>query len=343
MGRISQIKEALRNRIRPSVPVPERDDRPWWDSYSPDPPWPGAHVVKYVVTDRAFLLGLDELYRTAMKVHERGELRACARRVAEELDLEPENVPVEGYYTEDADLASYFLLIRALQAVPLERESEVQALPQFRRLLDVTSSPIFGPPIREHLLPVGRDPLSAALKDATSPREWTVPLLTVAAARKAQETDDYSLVGLACHTKDAVLIAALRESVVLYAEAVTIGSMTWPQFEWQVSPELSARVQRFVDTFNTLFGRELPPPTPQYAHAFAAGTDETRILGRCVRLGQTDPPEPQYYHWAIAPEPGGQLTVDDFWAPELWTTERYRKRTGAVSRLDDRCKSPGFL
>ena len=324
MGRLSQIKEALRGRIR-RPPVSGRDDLPWWEGYTPEPPWPGAHVVKYVVTDRVFLLGLDELYRTAMKEHERGELLACACRVAEALDLEPADLPVEGYYTEEADLTSYFLLMRALQAVPLKRESEIEALPQFRRLLDVTSSPIFGPPIREYLLPVGRDPLSAALKDATSKSQWTVPLLTASAATKARETDDYSLVGLACHAKDAVVIAALRESVVLYAEDVTLGSITWPQFEWQVSPELCARAQRFVDTFNTLFGRELPPPTPPYAHAFGAGANESRILGRCVRIGQTNEPEPEYYHWAIATEPGDQLTVHDFWAPELWTTERYRQ------------------
>ena len=324
MRRLSKLKEALFGRIR-RPPVSEEDDQPWWEAYTPEPPWPRAQVVRFVVTDRVFLLGLDELYRTAIKGHERGTLLACAGRVAEALDLEPADVPVEGYYTEEADLTSYFRLMRALQNVPLERETEVKALPQFRRLLDVTASPIYGRPIREHLLPTGRDPLSAALRDAGSPREWTVPLLAASAAAKARETDDYSLVGLACHAKDPVLIAALRESVVLYAEAVTIGSITWPQFEWQVSPELSARAQRFVDAFNTLFGRELPPPTPQYAHAFGASANESGILGRCVRLGQTNDPEPEYYHWAIATEPGDQLTVHDFWAPELWTTERYRQ------------------
>jgi len=58
----------------------------------------------YVVDNRVFLLGLDKLYRDAMKRHERGELLACARRVAAPLHETPADVPVEGYYAEDEQL-----------------------------------------------------------------------------------------------------------------------------------------------------------------------------------------------------------------------------------------------
>ena len=44
-----------------------------------------------------------------------------------------------------------------------------------------------------------------------------------------------------------------------------------------------------------------------------------------MRLGQTDYPQPEHYHWAVAKEPGEELTVDEFWAPEIWTTARYRE------------------
>ena len=324
MGRLSEMKEALRRGLgRP--PVPEHEERPWWDSDIAAPPWPNAHVVEYVVNNRVFLLGLDLLYRSAMKKHEGGELLACARRVATALNVGPADVPVEGYYTEHSDLTAYFRLVRALQDVPLARASEVDSLPQFRRLLAVTSSPLFGPPIREYLLPKGNDPLSAALDAAQSEEEWTVPRLTAAAARVARETDDYSLVGLASRLEDPVVLAALRESVVLYAKEVTLGAIVWPKFVWRVDPELCAMAQRFVDTFNALFGRELPPPRMQYAHAFAGGVDEFQIVGRCVRLGQTDEPQPRYYHWAVVKGPDEQLTVNEFWAPEIWTTERYRR------------------
>ena len=43
-----------------------------------------------VVDDRVFLLGLDEMYRNVIKVHERGELLECASRVAQMLQVEPE-------------------------------------------------------------------------------------------------------------------------------------------------------------------------------------------------------------------------------------------------------------
>src|SRR6059036_3166177 len=107
-------------------------------------------VVRHVVDNRVMLLGLDELYRHALKGHERTELLACAQRVSTALHQSPADVPVEGYYSEDVALTTYFRLMRALQVVSLERAPEVEALPEFRLLLTVTSSPIFGAPVREH-------------------------------------------------------------------------------------------------------------------------------------------------------------------------------------------------
>jgi hypothetical protein len=100
--------------------------------------------------------------------------------------------------------------------------------------------------------------------------------------------------------------------------------MTSPKFVWQVDPELCAAAQRFIDTFNALFGPELPPPAAQYAHIFGGAADKCRIDGRCVRLGQILDAQPSYYHWAIASGPTEQFTVREFWASEIWTTERYR-------------------
>ena len=78
-----------------------------------------------IVDNRVFLLGLDELYREAMKQHERGELLSCARRVVATLHVAPTNVPAEGYYTEDQRLTEYFGLVRELQQVDESRTSEV--------------------------------------------------------------------------------------------------------------------------------------------------------------------------------------------------------------------------
>jgi hypothetical protein len=286
---------------------------------------PNAKVIECVIDDRIFLLGLDDLYRDAMKKHERGELLDCAKGVANALNLMPGDAPVEGYYSEEPELTDYFRLVRTLQSTPLEQESRVKALPQFRRLLEVTSSPIFGQPIRARLLPVGRDPLSAALNEASSPEEWTLASLTKAAARIASATDDYSLVGLASRAEDSVVLTALRESVVLYAETVLMGVAppVSPVFVWKVDEGLCAAAHRFVDTFNALFGRELPPPLPRYAFAFASGGN---VAGRCARIGQTNDQPPRYYHWAVAKGVEGQMTTEEFWAPEIWTTKKYRSK-----------------
>ena len=339
MGRLSAMKEELR-RVFGRRSAAAADRRPWWDEDVFESPWPGATVVEHVIDNRVFLLGLDELYRNAVKKHEQGELLACARRVASVLNVLPAVVPIEGYYTEHPDLTAYFRLIRALQEVPLKRAFEVESLAEFRRLLAVTSSPIFGSAVREKLLPKGRDPLSAALLDV---KVWTVPTLTAAAAAIARHTGDYSLVGLAARSEDAVVLAALRESVVLYAQAVLgCAARTWPKFVWQVDPHLSAAAQRFVDEFNALFGRELPPATAKYAHAFGSGVDHSRIVGRCVRLGHEVGSPTRFYHWAIDRGPDSRLEVSEFWAPEIWTTERYRGRY--VPRHDGRLsKTPSRL
>ena len=176
-------------------------------------------VEQCVVDNRVFLLGLDGLYRHAMKRHERTELLICARRVAATLRVTLANVPVEGYYSEEEELTEYFCIMRALQQVEGSRASEVARMKEFERLRNVTSAPLYGRPVDEgKLLPVGRDALSQALLE-TFP-EWTVARLTVAAYEIAQKTDDISLVGLAARIRDPVVLAAVRESVVLYAEAM---------------------------------------------------------------------------------------------------------------------------
>ncbi len=65
-------------------------------------------------------------------------LLKCARRVAEALNATPADVPVEGYYAEDAQLTEYFRLVRTLQHVDDGATSLVDSLPEFQRLRDVT-------------------------------------------------------------------------------------------------------------------------------------------------------------------------------------------------------------
>ena len=285
-------------------------------------------TLQHVVDNRVFLFGLDELYREAMKGNEAGELLPCARRVGGVLGLRPAQVPVEGYYSEHPHLEEYFRWMRALQGLGREKGPAVEHLAEFQRLHDVVTSPIFGfthDPGK--LLPPGRDSLSLALFDEAP--KWMLPRLVEAAARIAEERDDFSLVGLAALVRDEVVLAALRESVVLYAEVV-IGSAfrpPEPEYVWKVDEELTRRGKKFVDTFNSLFQSHLPVPSPQAAKIYWDAGSHKSIRGRCVRLGYDDQVSPiLHYHWAIEVDRFGKYCVKEFWDEEIWTTARYKAK-----------------
>jgi hypothetical protein len=292
---------------------------------------------RLVVDNRVFLLGLDDLYRSAMKRNEGFELLGCAREVAWTLHVAPADVPVEGYYAEDEHLTEYFRLLRALQAEPNRRVAAVERLPAYQRLYEVTSSPLFGRPRNEdHLLPVGHDALSNALQNLAP--HWTIPTLTAAAEQAARAMDDYSLVGLAARTQDPVVLAALRESVVLYAEVMFLGMAYQPPIvEWRVDEELASQANRFIRAFHALFpqGMRLPAATAEHAELYWGACDPKAIVGRCVRVGYDDRRTPvMHYHWGIN-RSRGPLEVEDFWAPEIWTTERYRRDRASQTPVED--------
>src|SRR2546430_13768658 len=252
----------------------------------------------YQVDDRAFLLGLDRLYREAMQQHEGFELLGCARELAATLRITPRPVPIEGYYATNPQLTEYFLLLRALQQVGESRVPEVRGLLSYQRLCQVLSSPIFGRAEHEDtLLPIGNDPLSRALR-ATAP-SWTIPTLTAAAHAVAVKTGDYSLVGLAALAWDPVALVALRESVVLY-EGVMLGSTEPLRIGWAVSPELAERGARFIAAFRALFGTALPAPVGDNADVYFGSYIKADPVGRRARLGCPAQTEPgPHYQWVI--------------------------------------------
>lgn len=280
-----------------------------------------------IVNNRVFLLGLDELYREAMKQHERTELLRCANDTAAALSVAPADVPIEGYYAEDEQLTEYFRLVRAIQRVSKHREPEVASLEGYTRLKSVTESPIFGPPnVGDYLLTVGEDSLSVALQN-TFP-EWNIENLTNTAYRCAFDSDEFSLVALAALSRDSIVLAALRESVVLYAMAVGGSAMIRdPEYVWEVDDIIESRARRFVETFNDLMGERLPQPDDTNAETFWRACNEWTIIGRCVRIGFDDAVRPiNHYHWAIDRDARHELIVRDFWDTDIWTTQRYREK-----------------
>jgi len=280
------------------------------------------------VDNRQFLLGLDQLYREAMKTHEREELLACARVVAAALGVAPADVPVESYYHEDDALTEYFGLMRALQNETEEARAVVGSLPEFRRLDEIASAPLYGHPLYGgSLLPRGEDPLSTALLN-TPVASWTIAELTASAYRTALDTDDISLVGLAALSRDAVVLTALRESAVLYAYPVAGCAMEEVRivYSWTVDADVTERAQRFVAAFNALFTESLPAPGHETASIFWNAANDNNVMGRCVRIGFDDSKQPvRQYHWAIVIE-GGELQARELWDSEIWTTERFRDR-----------------
>ncbi len=280
-----------------------------------------------VVDNRVFLLGLDYLYRAAMKIYESQTLLNCAREVAGQLGVSPSDAPVEGYYSESPALETYFRLMRALQLEEEAREAQVKDLPAFQLLWNLTNSPLFGRPERGcKLLPVGRDPLAQALLDV---KPWHVEPVTERVAQVALAWDDFSLVGLAARVQDAVVITALRETMVLYAGAAK-GEMTaLPEtpYRWEVDAILTEAAGRFIAAFHRFVPGALPPAEPASAEVYYQAYAENEIIGRCVRIGSTGGEAP-YYHWAVAIREVGPtgpiLRVDDFWSEKVWSTDTYR-------------------
>jgi hypothetical protein len=296
----------------------------WKPKYLSFSRYAAAPVVE--IDNRAFVIGLDELYRNAMKRFESETLLPCARTLTKTLGVSPANVPIEGYYHETPALREYFLRMRRLQEVDESAEAQVARLREFQLLWDVTSSPLFGRAQRQgKLLPVGRDPLTQALLD-TRPN-WHLENLVKAAYEAAIRYDDVSLVGLAARCQDAVTLAATRESVVLYDEVATLGGEPEHTYLWRVDAALAEAANRFITTFNRFVPGGLPEAMDGNAEVFYKAYADNDVIGRCVRIGKTEDGS-RHYHWAIATRrvslEGLDLLVDEFWSDELWTTEDYR-------------------
>lgn len=164
----------------------------------------------------------------------------------------------------------------------------------------------------------------------------TVARLTAAAYNTALETDDFSLVGLAARVKDAVVLTAARESVVLYAESLGSAFRPRSKYVWTVDEDLAQHARRFIDAFNTLFGEKLPPPdqtqAERYWHAYTMPMKSLTV----VRLGYDDGVLPtRHYHWGICRTVDEELEVQDFWKPEVWTTTRYSSALSSRGRCPE--------
>lgn len=281
-----------------------------------------------IVDDRVLVLGLDELYRKQMARQEPRVLLPAARRVAKRLGLKPFLEVTEGYYGDTKELQEYFCLVRNLQEANESGIPRVRDMVEYRLIEEVCTSRLYGYRAKARgILHVGRDSLTEALERAAEAgHSLDVRGLVEAAGKIAVAEDDYSLVGLACLTKDPVCITVARESAVLYAEMAVLGAASGG-YEWAVSSKMQESASRFVAEFQRLFGVELPQIKPENAGLYYSACMDNYISRRCVRIGenaQTTPP--MYYYWAIDPVDQEHYEVFDFWSSELWTSERYKRQ-----------------
>lgn len=132
---------------------------------------------------------------------------------------------------------------------------------------------------------------------------------------------------LAARARDAVHLAATRESVVLYSNAPCMMSQIRPTIEyvWMVDADFASAAGSFVRAFNALVNENIPSPASKNAECYWHAHTTNNVVGRCVRLGFDDSTKPiRHYHWGICRAADNSLAVQEFWDAEVWTTERYR-------------------
>ncbi|GEM_PF-1420295 len=296
-----------------------------------------------VVDNRVLILGLDNLYRSGMRVFETDVLLGAAETVAGILGVEEAEVPIEGYYHETPELQRYFKLLRALQRRPSNERASVTSTESFSILDTITRSGLYGQHLDDdYLLPGAWDPISEALR-TTEVSDWTFDVLAQKALESMEHKDDISLVGLALRTMDPITVVACRESTVLYsARPVRLGDVPLRRFDWRVEDSVAAAANRFIDTFNNLTGSDLPPALLDNAEAFHDAYADSEILGRCVAIGTDRTADTRHYHWAIRKRAGGP-SLHEFWSSKILTTKNYRSQMDRPAPSKSRKRKKGLL
>jgi hypothetical protein len=279
----------------------------------------GGKRMEIVVDDRAFVIGLSELFRQEMKSYEVGHLLPLAETACIDLDLSPANVTVEGYYTESDELERFFQLIRALQDIEVHKVSDGTTKTAIFRLREVLTSPAMGRvESNDILLPRTTSPFGEALQILSN---WSIDGLCQE-AKKLVRKDDSGLVAVAAAAGDPVCLCAARESMALVAD-VELAEMQPPEFTWGVSKGVAEVAVRFVSCLANATGIILPEPISTFSHLYGQAARDAELIGRCVLIGELFGNPYPYYHWYIDSQ-NGQLRVKDFWSSSIWTTGRLR-------------------
>lgn len=268
-----------------------------------------------IVDDRAFVVGLSELFRQEMKRYEVANLLPLAEDACKALDLSPALVPVEGYYTESAELERFFRLIRALQNTEIHEVSPGSTDDAILRLREVLTSPAMGRiEHNDQLIARTTSPLGEALRILSN---WSIDGLCQQ-AQKLVRKDDSGLVAVAAAAGDPVGLCAARESMALVAD-VELAEMQLPEFAWGVSEHVVEVASRFISALAETTRIMLPKPVATSSDLYGQAAIDAELIGRCILIGERFGNPFPYYHWYIESQ-GGKPIVKDFWSSTVWTT-----------------------
>jgi len=274
--------------------------------------------MKIVIDDQAFVVGLSELFRQQMKRYETTHLLPLAESVCAYLGLSPAAAPVEGYYTESAELEKFFQLIRTLQDAEI-REIFPGPTDAICRLRNVLNSPAMGRvESDDRLLSRSTSPFGEALQILSS---WSIEGLCEQAQQLVTRNDS-GLLAVAAATGDPVALCVARESMALMAD-VELAEMQLPEFVWEVSAHVAEVADRFVSNLAKTTGIVLPTPAATSSYAYGQAFKEAELVGRCILVGEQFGKPYPYYHWHIDLH-DGRPKVKDFWSSSVWTTAMLR-------------------
>lgn len=275
--------------------------------------------MKNVVDDRAFVIGLSEMFREEMKTYEVTTLLPLAETACKALDLSPVMIPIEGYYTESVELERYFRLIRALQLADIREAPPGFGKDAIYRLHEVLTSPAMGRvEDSDRILSRTTSPLGEALCILSN---WSIDGLSRQAAQLVG-TEDAGLIAVAATAGDPVALCVARESMALVAD-VELADTEVPEFVWAVSERVAEVAGRFVSVLAETTGIVLPEPAAASSRPYGQAARDAELVGRCILIGERFGNPYPYYHWYIDSH-DGQLTVKDFWSSNVWTTADLR-------------------
>jgi hypothetical protein len=298
---------------------------------------------EYVVSDFELILGLDSFYREQMQQYETKQLLPLVIELFEKLGVSPKKYPMEGYYYKSEKLKNYFNYIKTLREVSIKHKDDVQNMLGYKKLTELFCSGLYGKyEYDDKILPNVKDPIYYAL-ESLSVENWNVKNILNTAHTIINDTNNTTIIGLGIIIKNPVIVTALRETAVLYADILCAGVPDFTikyinKYIWNVSKEIEHLANIIIETFNGICPYKIPLAIEKNAKKYYDRFMSNPFDLRCVRIGY-DAFSGKNYHWAIKNQEylTNNYKFAEFWDEKHWTTEIAKNdwyRKGELKTLD---------